>query len=196
MKKCVVGIDEVGRGPLAGPVAVGVVVVPEGFDWSLLPGVTDSKQLTAEKREEIYKAARRLKAAGQLDYAVSMVSASVIDKKGIVTAINLAMSRSLKKLTVGDSCLLKLDGGLKAPANFQDQKTIIKGDAKVKEIGLASIVAKVERDRYMVRKSAPPIYAPYKWHENKGYGTKVHRKAIRKQGLTELHRVTFCRNII
>ncbi len=194
MNRCRAGVDEVGRGPLAGPVAVGVASVPKDFDWRKLNGVTDSKKLSEKKREEIYKKARRLKAAGQIDFTVSMVSAGVIDKRGIVPAIELALNRSLQRLGVEDTMDIKLDGGLKAPDNFKNQETVIKGDAKVKEIGLASIVAKVERDKYMERKSAEPIYAPYKWHENKGYGTKVHRAAIKKNGLTKLHRRTFCGN--
>ena len=86
--KYLIGIDEAGRGPLAGPVAVGVALVPVGFDWSLLPGVNDSKQLTEKKREEIFAVAKKLKQANQLDYAVALVSARVIDRDGIVATIN------------------------------------------------------------------------------------------------------------
>lgn len=201
----VVGVDEAGRGPLAGPVAVGVAMVRDDFDWSLLLGVNDSKQLSEKKREDVFVAARRLKAAGQLDFAVSMVSAKVIDKIGIVPAVNLAMDRALRRATLrtlakgGPSqvvdCVVKLDGGLKAPERFVNQETIIKGDSKEKVIGLASIMAKVTRDRYMTRVATRPAYQLYDLATHKGYGTKKHRTAIKKNGLSDLHRTTFCRNI-
>ena len=200
MKKWVIGIDEAGRGPLAGPVAVGVSAVCEDFDWDLLPGVTDSKKLSEAKRGEIFVAARQLQASypGQLDFAVSMVSAAVIDRIGIVPAINLAMGRALQKIENGRTAIrmtVKLDGGLVAPKQFINQETIIKGDSKEKVIGLASIMAKVTRDRYMVRKGALPLFAPYTLATHKGYGTKAHRHAIAKHGLSKLHRSSYCKNI-
>lgn len=191
-----VGIDEVGRGPLAGPVGVGVAMVSADFDWELLPGVTDSKKLTEKKRGEIFEAARKLKASGQLDYAVVMVGAAQIDINGIVPSIYSAMEKALKKLEVPSDALLKLDGGLCAPEQFVYQETIIKGDAKEKTIGLASIVAKVMRDRYMVRKSSETIFAPYDFATHKGYGTKKHREAIAQYGLSPEHRQSYCKNII
>ena len=198
--KIIVGIDEAGRGPLAGPVAVGVAVVPGNFDWKeTLPGVNDSKQLSKQQREDIYKKARQLKAAGQIDFAVAMVSAQVIDRIGIVPAVNRALTRALARLTLPrqdlGKVMVKLDGGLKAPVQYQNQETIIKGDAKEPVIGLASICAKVTRDRYMVRKSSQKIFAPYDLATHKGYGTKVHRAAIAQQGLLWIHRETICTNI-
>ncbi len=209
--KYLVGIDEVGRGPLAGPVAVGAVFVAADFDWEVLPGVNDSKKLSEKNREAIFLRAEELKKAGQLNFVVSMVAAEVIDKKGIVPAINLAMERSLKKLEFtipfkwnsedgGDwkteEVLVKLDGSLKAPARFVNQETIIKGDSKEKVIGLASIVAKVTRDRYMVQKSAEQIFAPYDFASHKGYGTKAHCEVIKVEGLSALHRHTFCHRLL
>lgn len=197
--KYLVGIDEAGRGPLAGPVAVGVAVVPSNFDWqSKLPDVNDSKQLPEKKREEIFKMARRLKAAGQLNYAVSMVSAKVIDKVGIVTAINCGIEKSLKKISAYHTInrmIVKLDGGLIAPAEYKHQETIIKGDASEPIIGLASIMAKVTRDRYMTLQSSKPIFAPYNFATHKGYGTKAHREAISQYGLSTIHRISYCKNI-
>lgn len=195
MNKWVIGIDEVGRGPLAGPVGVGVTLVPADFNWEVLPGVTDSKKLTEARREVIYEEARRLSAVSQLDYAVAMVSAQVIDRIGIVGAINLAMGRGLKRI-LKDSlqpadCRVLLDGGLKAPVEFIDQATIIRGDSKERVIGLASIVAKVTRDRHMVRQAATPLGAPYDFATHKGYGTKAHRAAISKHGISDIHRRTF-----
>lgn len=192
----IVGIDEAGRGPLAGPVAVGVASVAAHFDWSQLSGVTDSKQLSPKKRAAIFKEAIALKQAGELNFAVSMVSARVIDEIGIVSAISRAMQRALQRLELDVSYThIKLDGGLKAPLKYS-QETIIKGDQKEQTIGLASICAKETRDAYMVRKSAEPIFAPYDFKAHKGYGTKAHRAAIAKQGITCEHRVSYCRNLL
>ena len=219
-----IGIDEAGRGPLAGPVAVGVAAVPAGFDWAaVLPGVEDSKQMKPKDREAIFGRARELRTAGELDFAVAMVGPPVIDRMGIVPAINLALTRALTRLITGDSrqdlahseIVIKLDGGLRVPERvFQKmqnsslatsqtslgmgevavtQETIIKGDASEPVIGLASIVAKVTRDRYMERMSTR--YLAYGFAEHKGYGTKAHRAAITAHGLCELHRHTFCKNI-
>ena len=208
-----IGIDEAGRGPLAGPVAVGVVLVPVHFDWNLILGVNDSKQLKAEKREAIFCRARDLQKQNKLQYAVSMVSANIIDQRGIVSAVNLAMSRAFKKilsssaiprepLEIGtrqglvlDKVIVKLDGSLYAPAKFIHQETIIKGDAKEKVIGLASIMAKVTRDRYMKKIATRPAFAVYDFARHKGYGTKIHREAIAKNGLSTEHRVSYCERI-
>ena len=201
MHKWEIGIDEVGRGPLAGPVGVGVVLVPADFDWVLIEGVNDSKKLTSDKREVIFRLAKRLKKAGKLDYVVSSVSASVIDKIGIVPAINLAMSRGIKKITANfpelkpKKVIIKLDGGLKAPKEYLHQETIIKGDSKEKSIGLASIVAKVTRDKYMEKLAKKPEFSAYIFEKHKGYGTKLHRKVISEKGLSSQHRVSFCKNI-
>lgn len=204
--KFIIGVDEAGRGPLAGPVAVGVAVVPGNFLWDKkLPGVTDSKQLSEKKREKIFMAARRLKAAGQINYAVALVSAKVIDKIGIVPAINLAIKRAFSQIQnnlnipvnryIYDDCQVLLDGGLKAPTEFNNQKTIIKGDSQEKIIGLASIVAKVTRDRYMVLQSSKPIFTPYEFATHKGYGTKKHRLSIAKCGVSSEHRQSYCKNL-
>ena len=200
MQHFTIGVDEAGRGPLAGPVSVGVALVPVDFDWAHIPDVNDSKKLTEKKREEIFEIAKKLKKEGKLDYAVSMVGAKAIDTNGIVPSITIGMNRAMKRV-VGDYtdyCAydVKLDGGLKAPKEFIHQETIIKGDSKEKSIGLASIMAKVTRDRYMVRKSASPIFAPYTFAQHKGYGTKKHREAIAKYGLSEEHRKSYCKNIV
>lgn len=202
------GIDEAGRGPLAGPVAVGVALVREDFDWDLIPGVNDSKQLKEKDREAIFLLAKQLKKEGRLDYAVSMVSAKVIDKKGIVYTVDLAMGRAIKRIEDNlrsrgptstsryEKIVVKLDGGLKAPEKFIYQETIIKGDSKEKVIGLASIMAKVTRDRYMTRRAKLAAYQPYNFAQHKGYGTKKHREAILKYGLSDLHRASYCKNLI
>lgn len=202
--KWLVGVDEVGRGPLAGPVAVGAAMVPSAFDWTLLPGVGDSKQLKPKDREAIFRLAHELRLEGIIDWKVSMVDAATIDKIGIVPSIDRALGRSLKTLerryntvnriiTIGfaEAVTIKLDGGLKASDEYE-QETIVRGDATEKIIGLASIVAKVTRDRYMVRLAGQ--YPIYGFEIHKGYGTKAHRAVIEKHGLSAIHRASFCRN--
>ena len=196
-----VGIDEVGRGPLAGPVAVGVVLVKNDFDWNTLVGVTDSKTLLESKRDAIYHLAWELRQDKKLDFAVSQVKASVIDKQGIAIAIRQALTNGLSRLMARnpnlgrEAILIKLDGGLYAPKKYPKQETIIKGDSKEKVIGLASVVAKVTRDRYMRRRAKLATYAPYDFATHKGYGTKQHRASIAQSGLSPEHRKTYCRNI-
>ncbi|MDA8597176.1 ribonuclease HII [Candidatus Pacebacteria bacterium] len=209
MPKYVIGIDEAGRGPLAGPVAVGVAQVPADFDWALLPGVTDSKKLSERKREEIFAAAKKLSSSNVLTFNVALVSALIIDRIGIVRAIERGMVRALSKVspegggeasrgpTSGEAAdvQVKLDGGLRAPERFTDQETIIKGDQREQIIGLASIVAKVTRDQHMCRLGAQPAYAPYDFATHKGYATQKHREAISNYGLSPVHRTTYCKNV-
>jgi len=210
-KQWQIGIDEAGRGPLAGPVAVGVVLVPVDFDWNIIPGVGDSKKITAKNREVIYQRAKKIQRTGQLAFVVEMVSARLIDKVGISPCIKKAIAKglsklektnfkgglaSLKKLGLGsEGVMIKLDGSLSAPPEYLYQETIIRGDAKEKVIGLASIMAKVTRDRYMKKIATKPSFAVYDFARHKGYGTKIHREAIAKNGLSLEHRVTYCRNI-
>jgi ribonuclease HII len=222
--KYLIGIDEAGRGPLAGPVSVGLVLVPVNFDWELIPGVGDSKQLSEKKREEIFKRAQALQKEGKLHYVVEMVAANKIDNDGISVCIKKSIAKGLKKLTSTRSCLLlqnnleivektrnkstrqdlvldvrevivKLDGSLKAPVEYIHQETIIKGDSKEKVIGLASIMAKVMRDRYMVKIAKDAQFIVYDFGRHKGYGTKDHRHAIAHNGLSTQHRTSYCRNI-
>ena len=201
LPKYIIGIDEAGRGPLAGPVAVGVVLLKKNFNQKLLTGVTDSKKLSAAKREAIYLKAKQLKKEQQLDYEVTLVSAKVIDKKGIVPAIKKALEGGLKKLIKRHSLnegsvMIKLDGGLKAPKEFMYQQTIIKGDLKEYSIGLASILAKVTRDQYMEKIAGKGEFRAYDFAKHKGYGTRLHRAAIKKNCLSKEHRSTFCQNAV
>lgn len=193
----VIGIDEAGRGPLAGPVAVGVVCVPVDFDWGLIEGVGDSKKLSPKKRSVLFWRAMELKKLGHLDFAVCQSSAAMIDRKGIVGAVNAAMQKALTSLKLDpEDCEVQLDGALCAPQRFTNQTTIIGGDGLEPTIGLASIIAKVTRDHYMARIGVKPQFAPYDLAIHKGYGTKAHREAIQKLGLSEIHRTTFCRNLL
>ncbi len=207
LTKFSIGIDEAGRGPLAGPVAVGVVLVPASFNWVLLPGVGDSKKVTSKRRLAIFAEAKRLQTIGLLEYAVVMKSATEIDKKGIVPCITAALAEALHSIeetklagnisgsNFKKQVAVKLDGGLKAPDTYSNQETIVKGDAKELVIGLASILAKVTRDQYMEKLAKKAAYKAYGFAVHKGYGTKAHRARITELGLSKEHRQSFCRNI-
>ena len=194
-----IGIDEVGRGPLAGPVAVGACLISvseikrlraKGF----FKNIRDSKKLSEKKREEWLGRIKELKAKGDLDYYVSFVSNKKIDDYGIAHCIRSAIKNSLKKLKADPlKTMILLDGGLKAPEEFVFQKTIIKGDEKEPIISLASIAAKVARDRKMVEYSKK--FPQYGFDIHKGYGTASHCRKIRENGLSELHRKSFCKNM-
>ncbi len=195
--KFIVGIDEVGRGPLAGPVTVCVVACEEKTYKilrrnKLLPkGGKDSKKLKAHEREKFEKALKLLAKGNKISFSVQHVSNKIIDTKGISFSIKKALSRGISRLRITEESLVLLDGGLKAPQEFKFQKTIIRGDEKEKIIAWASILAKVSRDSLM-RKIAKKL-PQYGFEEHKGYGTLQHRKALRKHGLSPMHRLTFCR---
>lgn len=183
-----IGIDEAGRGPLAGPVSVGAVMVPNDFDFSIFKNLKDSKKLSEAKREEFFEVIKK-----NIKFSVVMVSNKIIDKKGISYAIKFAIKTLLKKLHPNvKQTKIFLDGSLKAPEEFV-QETIIKGDEKIPVISLASIMAKVTRDRYM--KKISKNYPLFDFHVHKGYGTKKHILAIKKHGPSDLHRKTFITRI-
>lgn len=189
--KWVIGIDEVGRGPVAGPVAVCACAISlSQYKKRRWTGLTDSKKLTARVREEWYKKARLFKHCGGINYSVVYRSNSVIDKKGITTAIRECIASALKNLDLPpQDCIVLLDGSLKAPLLYNNQKTIIRGDSIEQIISMASVIAKVSRDKKMevFHKKHPS----YNWAQNKGYGTKEHYRAIVRHGKTTLHRNTF-----
>jgi ribonuclease HII len=199
--KYIIGIDEAGRGPLAGPVAVGVCLVPAKFNWKLLPGVGDSKALSEKKRDEVYAAAEALVSTTGIVATVIFKTAKEIDKRGIAVVIREALTEGLSEVLARsgakpNDCFVLLDGGLKAPAEFIHQETIIKGDAKEPTIGLASIYAKVTRDSYMTALAKRKAYLPYDFATHKGYGTKKHRAAITEFGPSKEHRLSFCANCL
>jgi len=198
-KECIiVGIDEAGRGPLAGPVAVAAVATTiSNFQFSIfnkfsklnfqfLKGIKDSKKLSEKKREDWFEIIKN-----NFSYSVAMVGPKVIDKIGIQKATKLALNHALRKLHLHrhpmstQNCLVLLDGGLKAPKHY-NQKTVIKGDEKISIISAASIMAKVKRDRKM--KKLHKIYPEYCFDCHKGYGTKKHYEAIKKNGILDVHR--------
>ncbi len=187
-----IGVDEAGRGALAGPVAVGAACVPPDFDWKRLPGVRDSKLLSPASRERLFVAASELRQEGALDFRVALVGAAIIDCVGITRAVARGIARSLSRLTwEPDDVEVRLDGLLRAPAAYVRQRTIVRGDLTEPIISLASIMAKVTRDRYMVRLAES--YEAYGFEVHKGYGTKQHREAIVQYGISDVHRAYFCR---
>lgn len=190
----IIGIDEAGRGPLAGPVSVGVVackISNSKFQiFKRLKGIKDSKKLNEKQREEWFKKLKELEKAGIIKTAVSFSSAKIIDEKGIVFAIRRALAMSLKKLKIKpNECEVLLDGSLYAPSEYKKQKTIIRGDDKIPVISAASIIAKVSRDRLMKRLAKK--FPDYGFEKHKGYGTKAHYNTIKKYGISDIHRKSF-----
>ncbi len=199
------GVDEAGRGPLAGPVAVGVVAVAAGFDVAReFPGVTDSKKLTEKNRERIFEMLEARVTLGDARFTVELGPAAEIDEQGIAVVIRALVARGIRSLenyrsqtslklpksdfdNVADMHVL-LDGSLSAPPEYP-QETVIHGDMLIPVISLASIAAKVERDRVMVALAAAhPLYG---FERHKGYGTKDHYEALKKHGLCAIHRRSF-----
>ncbi len=199
-KYFLVGIDEAGRGPLAGPLAVGACMAEVGL-VERLEGffsdgkVKDSKKLSPKRREEIFEAIVRAKSKQKISYTVSFSSPKLIDEKGLTYAIDFALADCLKSLNAKtDNCQILLDGGLKAPKEFKNQKTMIKGDEKEAIIALTSIVAKVSRDRKMLLLHKK--YPHYGFAAHKGYGTKLHYERLKQYGPSPLHRKSFLKNLI
>lgn len=189
-----VGIDEAGRGPLAGPVAVGAVFLPRGFNRRLIDGVRDSKQLTERAREEWFRLLRSWRREGALAFSVALVGAQHIDRFGIVSAVRLGIRRTLARLPAQtEGARILLDGGLRAPSRFEIQETIIRGDESEPVIALASIAAKVTRDRFM--RSLAEEYPHYGFETHKGYGTAAHYRAVQKLGRSPEHRSSFLRGL-
>ena len=151
--KYLIGIDEVGRGPLAGPVTLCAVAIPKGFSvGKKFPGINDSKQLSEEARERYFALARESARRKEISYRVAHVGSHIIDTIGLSAAVRRAIKSCLTRLEIAPKdCQVYLDGSLYAPKEFIHQQTIIGGDAKIKIISLASVIAKVTRDRKMKR---------------------------------------------
>ena len=189
--RIIVGIDEVGRGALAGPVTAAAVVL--GGDWKPLEGLRDSKQLSPKRRKELAVAL----VESVHSSSIAHVEAAYIDKKGIMPALKLAMTKAVAGLakdckhhTEPDKILID---GLPMKL-FEQEKAIVKGDTKIACIAAASILAKVARDELMTELSAD--YLAYHFDSNKGYASPAHQQAIVKYGLTPLHRRSFCQNFL
>lgn len=185
--KYIIGIDEVGRGPIAGPVAVGAFVFLNDLVKKRFRGVKESKQLSEIQRESWFEVIESARDSGHVDFCVTFQDEKVIDRNGLSYAIRTALHISLSELNLKPAqTRILLDGGLKAPANYKNQKTIIKGDEKEMVIALASICAKVLRDRKM--NALAKKYPKYGFEKHKGYGTRGHYQAIKKYGVLNVHR--------
>ncbi len=222
MIKYIIGIDEAGRGPLAGPVSLGFfcfrIDIPDINNYKIykkeiskiFKGVKESKQLSEKKREEWFGKIEGEVNGKKVDtkngqentggdgsrfkFSVSFESAKRIDGRGLSFCIKNAIKKSLGELEVNPTeSLVLLDGGLKAPVEYLNQKTIIKGDVKEPVIALASICAKVLRDRKMHKLAKK--FPQYGFDVHKGYGTKRHYEAIKKHGVLEEHRKSFINNV-
>jgi len=196
--KYIIGIDEVGRGPVAGPVAVGAVVYA-AQDIEILKetivNVRDSKKLSQKRRGEVFAQAIEKKKEGLIDFSVGFIGPKTIDEKGIVYAIKESLRISLTRIAINpDDCVVLLDGGLYAPDEYKNQSTIIKGDQKEFAISLASIIAKVSRDKKMVDMGKE--FPGYGFEKHKGYGTRQHMVAIKELGMLDVHRKSFLKNIV
>ncbi|OAQ20827.1 ribonuclease HII [Thermosulfurimonas dismutans] len=177
----IAGVDEVGRGALAGPVVAAAVILPEDFDHEDL---ADSKVLTPEKRATLYEIIVR----EAISWAVGEASHEEVDALGILQASLLAMSRAVTRLTPTPELLL-VDGRFCLPGWSGPQKAVVDGDALCASVAAASIVAKVTRDRLM--ESVSPTYPVYGFSRHKGYGTKEHLEALKLYGPCPIHRRTF-----
>lgn len=199
--KYIIGVDEAGRGPLAGPITVAAILTPKNFNFSITnkkrddkQKIKDSKKLSSKQREKWFQ---YFKNNPKISCAVSSVSAAVINKIGIQKATKLAVARVLFRLYDSRNNSRKanvlLDGSLYAPKHYS-QKTIIKGDEIVPIISAASIIAKTTRDKKMLvlHKKFPQ----YGFDKHKGYGTEDHHQTLKKYGLSEIHRKLYCRTFL
>lgn len=184
--KYICGIDEAGRGPLAGPVVVASVIMPKD---SMIEGVNDSKKVSEKKREVLYD--RILEEA--VSYGVGIIDNNKIDEINILNATKLGLTTSLKEMQIKPNLIL-VDALEKIDTLGIPYKAIIKGDALCYSISCASIIAKVTRDRIM--RQWDEVYGIYGFNAHKGYGTKAHIEAIKQYGLCPIHRRSFTKNFI
>ncbi|MBR3148921.1 MAG: ribonuclease HII [Eubacterium sp.] len=180
--KATCGVDEAGRGPLAGPVYAAAVILKPGC---IIKGINDSKKLTAKRREELFDVIK----SEVLSYSIASASVKEIDELNILQATFLAMERAVEGLDVTPDFAL-IDGN-RIPPIVTDAMYIVKGDSQSMSIAAASILAKVSRDRYMLEMAEK--YPEYQFEKHKGYGTKLHYEMLDKYGPCEIHRQTFLR---
>lgn len=182
--KSVCGVDEAGRGPLAGPVCAAAVILPEGV---IIDGVNDSKKLSEKKRESLFDVIREQ----ALSYTIAYATVDEIEEINILNATMLAMRRAIDGLDIKADYAM-IDGNKIPPLDI-DAECIVKGDAKSMSIACASILAKVSRDRLLYKYAEE--YPMYGFDKHKGYGTKVHREAILKYGPCPYHRKSFLKKL-
>ena len=191
--KYVAGIDEAGRGPLAGPVVASAVFIPQEWfkEAKKIRNIRDSKQLSEKKREEVFKEMMKNK---NIKWGIGIISEKIIDRINILEATKLAMIDAIKDLEKKNNIKADyavIDGKMKLDISI-DQGSIIKGDDKVFSISAASIIAKVTRDEIMIKYDKK--YPDYNFKKHKGYGTKEHIDNLKKHGKCSIHRKTFLKN--
>lgn len=180
------GIDEAGRGPLAGPVCAAAVILPLGTE---IEGLNDSKKLTEKKREALFSIIQEKAVA----YGIGFASEQEIDEINILNATFLAMRRAVEAMGILPDLLL-IDGNQKPKIGIGEEVTVVKGDMKSVSIAAASVLAKVSRDRYMLEQAQK--YPQYAFEKHKGYGTKLHYEKIAEFGVSPIHRKTFLKKIL
>ena len=178
------GVDEAGRGPLAGPVCAAAVILPRGLE---IDGLNDSKKLTEKKREALYDPIREQAIA----YGIAFATVEEIEELNILNATFLAMNRAIEQLNPVPELAL-IDGNRSTGIRFPS-RCIVKGDAKCADIAAASVLAKVTRDRYMLEMAEK--YPEYHFEQHKGYGTKLHYDALREYGPSPIHRMSFLKKL-
>lgn len=178
------GVDEAGRGPLAGPVCAAAVILPRGLE---IPGLNDSKKLSEKKREELYG----LIVERAISYGIAFASVEEIETYNILNATYLAMNRALSKLDPQPALAL-IDGNRNSGIEMES-RCVVKGDANCADIAAASVLAKVTRDRYMLKLAEE--YPQYHFDQHKGYGTALHYEALREFGPSPVHRPSFLRKM-
>ena len=182
--EAVCGVDEAGRGPLAGPVFAAAVILPKGF---IVEGANDSKELSEKKREALFEKIKE----EAVSYSIAMVDERTIDEVNILNATFMAMNDAINNLSQKPDFVMidgnKIPNGLEIPA-----EAIVKGDANSISIACASILAKVSRDRYMLKMAEK--YPQYQFEKHKGYGTKLHYEMLDEYGVSDIHRKTFLKS--
>lgn len=182
--KLVCGVDEAGRGPLAGPVYAAAVILPRD---AVIPGLNDSKKLTERKREELFEPIKTT----ALSYGIAFATVEEIEELNILNATFLAMNRAIAQLELQPELAL-IDGNRNSGIELNSQ-CVVKGDSLCADIAAASVLAKVSRDLYMLQMDE--LYPQYHFRQHKGYGTKLHYEALREYGPSPIHRLSFLRKM-
>ena len=178
------GVDEAGRGPLAGPVCAAAVILPRGL---IIEGLNDSKKLSEKKRDELFDVIKE----SAISFGIAFAAVEEIEELNILSATMLAMNRAIEMLSPQPSLAL-IDGNRNKEIKIAS-RCVVKGDSSCADIAAASILAKVTRDRYMLEMAEK--YPEYHFEKHKGYGTKLHYEALREHGASEIHRMSFLRKM-
>ena len=182
--RLICGVDEAGRGPLAGPVYAAAVILPRGL---VIEGLDDSKKLTEKKREALFEPIREQAIA----YGIASASVEEIETLNILNATFLAINRAIEKLNPMPELAL-IDGNRNTGITFPS-RCVVKGDARCADIAAASVLAKVSRDRFMLEMAKQ--YPRYRFEQHKGYGTKLHYDMLREYGPSPIHRMSFLKKL-